>query len=101
VFDAADVAWLWDAVAALPRGDRWQTQARTALRDDLLAAVAELADDALHIGSVDRWAELNERSLARASTMFTEIRRADNQNVTTLSVALRQLRNLSLSTERA
>ncbi|MEY2401215.1 MAG: glutamate dehydrogenase, partial [Ilumatobacteraceae bacterium] len=51
VFDALDLGWLWDAVGMLPRNDRWQTQARSALRDDLLAALADLADEALSIGS--------------------------------------------------
>jgi hypothetical protein len=32
--------------------------------------------------------------------MFTEIRRAESYDVTTLSVALRQLRNLVLTTVR-
>ncbi len=47
MFDALDLGWLWDAVGALPRNDRWQTQARSALRDDLMSALSDLADDAL------------------------------------------------------
>ena len=100
VFDVLDIAWLWDAIGALPRADRWQTQARSALRDDLLVALADLADDALHVGSAAAWAEANERVVARALTMFTEIRRAGNLDVGILSVALRQLRNLTLITQR-
>ena len=34
--------------------------------------------------------------IARARTLFTEIRRVDSHDLTTLSVALRQLRNLAL-----
>ncbi|CAB4591866.1 MAG: hypothetical protein F2534_19555 [Actinobacteria bacterium] len=98
LFDALDVGWLWDAVGALPRSDRWQTQARNALRDDLLHALAELSDDAVDTGGVEAWRVANERVLARAASMFTEIRRADAYDVTTLSVALRQLRNLVLTT---
>ncbi len=100
VFDALDLGWLWDAVGALPRNDRWQTQARSALRDDLMSALADLADDALHVGGAREWASTNERVVARAMSMFTEIRRADAYDLTTLSVALRQLRNLVLVTQR-
>jgi glutamate dehydrogenase len=104
MFEAVDVGWLWDAVGALPRSNRWQTQARSALRDDLLAALADLTDDAVGVGgvgSVEAWKVANERVLGRAAAMFTEIRRAESYDVTTLSVALRQLRNLVLTTVRA
>ena len=100
VFDALDLGWLWDAVGILPRNDRWQTQARSALRDDLMGALADLADDALYVGGAREWAAANERVVGRALAMFTEIRRADAYDLTTLSVALRQLRNLALITQR-
>ena len=100
MFDALDLGWLWDAVGALPRNDRWQTQARSALRDDLMSALANLADDALYVGGAREWITANERIVARAMAMFTEIRRADAYDLTTLSVALRQLRNLVLITQR-
>ncbi|MEY2445153.1 MAG: glutamate dehydrogenase [Ilumatobacteraceae bacterium] len=100
MFDTLDLGWLWDAVGALPRNDRWQTQARSALRDDLMSALADLADDALYVGGARAWAAVNERVVVRAMAMFTEIRRADAYDLTTLSVALRQLRNLALITHR-
>ncbi|MGI9053799.1 MAG: NAD-glutamate dehydrogenase [Ilumatobacteraceae bacterium] len=97
VFDRLDVYWLWDGIGTLPRSDRWQTQARSALRDDLLSALAELTVAVIETadGDVGRWLARNERSLARAGAMFTEIRRAESYDLTTLSVALRQLRNLA------
>ena len=101
MFDALDLGWLWDAVGALPRNDRWQTQARSALRDDLMSALADLADDALvRRRRASNGSAANERIVARAMAMFTEIRRADAYDLTTLSVALRQLRNLALITQR-
>jgi glutamate dehydrogenase len=96
VFDHLDVSWLWDAIGALPRAERWPSQARSALRDDLLIALADLTEDALRAGGVEAWAGANERLIARVAAMFREIRRADAFDVTTLSVALRQLRNLPL-----
>ena len=98
VFDALDVGWLWDAIGHLPRSDRWQTQARSALRDDLLATLAELTDDAVDAGGVPSWRAANERVLGRLAVLFTEVRRADAFDVSILSVALRQLRNVALTT---
>ncbi|MGH9271749.1 MAG: NAD-glutamate dehydrogenase [Ilumatobacteraceae bacterium] len=97
VFDRLDLSWLWDGIGTLPRSDRGQTQARSALRDDLLTALAELTAVVVETtdGDVDRWLELNQRAVARAGAMFTEIRRAEGYDLTTLSVALRQLRNLA------
>ncbi len=96
VFEQLDLGWLWDAIGKLPRSNRWQTQARAALRDDLLAALADLAEDAITAGSVADWMDASERMITRARTLFTDIRRVDSHDLTTLSVALRQLRNLAL-----
>jgi glutamate dehydrogenase len=100
MFDTVEVGWLWEAIGALPRSDRWQTQARSALRDDLLAVLADLTADARALGSVASWRTANERAIARTGAMFTEIRRAERFDITVLSVALRQLRNLALTTHR-
>ncbi|HSJ91423.1 MAG TPA: NAD-glutamate dehydrogenase [Ilumatobacter sp.] len=99
VFDRLELLWLWDAIGALPRSDRWQTQGRSALRDDLLAAVAALAANVVGSdgGSVERWEEINARSVDRTMSMLTEIRRGDTFDITNLTVALRQLRNLALT----
>ncbi len=101
LFEALDIGWLWDGIGALPRSDRWQTQARSALRDDLLAALADLTGDAIDAGrGVGGWIAANERSVGRLAAMFDDIRRAQVLDLTTLSVALRQLRNLALTAQR-
>ena len=99
VFDRLELLWLWEAIGALPRADRWQTQGRSALRDDLLAEVAALAANVVQGdgGSVEGWAAANARSVERTMSMLTEIRRGDAFDMTNLSVALRQLRNLTLT----
>ncbi len=98
LFDALDLMWLWEGIASLPRSDRWQTQARSALRDDLLSTLAELTEACvLSGGSVEEWISINARPVGRVGTMLTEIRRAESYDLTTLSVALRQLRNLALT----
>ncbi len=98
MFDAFDLFWLWEGIGALPRSDRWQTQARSALRDDFLAVLAALTRNVLATadGSPADWIANNQRSVGKAIAMHTEIRRAESFDLTTLSVALRQLRNLTL-----
>ena len=98
VFETLDLLWLWEAVGKLPRSDRWQTQARSALRDDLVAALRDLAEDAVQAGGVAQWQAANERLVTRTMAMFTDLRRVDAHDLTTLSVAVRQLRNLALLT---
>ena len=99
VFEAFELGWLWDGVGALSRSDRWQTQARSALRDDLMTVIADLTGLVLATanGSPEAWMAGNERAVARAMAMHTEIRRAESFDLTTLSVALRQLRNLTVT----
>ena len=46
--------------------------------------------------SVAHWISSNERAVGRVIAMHTEIRRAETADLTTLSVAVRQLRNLTL-----
>ena len=100
MFDGLDLIWLWDGIGALPRSDRWQTQARSAVRDDLLTALAELTEDGdrerRRNASNSGWRPTSARSRGRMA-MLTEIRRAERYDLTTLSVALRQLRNLALT----
>ena len=99
VFEAFDLVWLWDGIGRLPRSDRWQTQARSSLRDDFMSGLANLAAHVIRAadGSPEAWIAANERAVGRALAMYNEIRRAESFDLTTLSVALRQLRNLTLT----
>jgi glutamate dehydrogenase len=98
-FDAFELGWMWDGVGNLPRSDRWQEQARSALRDDLMSVIADLTRNVMRSagGSPSAWIEANGRAVGRALAMHTEIRRAESFDLTTLSVALRQLRNLTIT----
>ena len=96
VFDRLDLTWLWEGVARLPRSNRWQTQARAALRDDLVAGLADLTADALREGSVDDWYSAHERLIGTSVAIFNDLRRVDTHDLTTLTVAVRQLRTLAL-----
>ena len=99
VFEAFDIGWMWAGIGALPRSDRWQTQARSSMRDDLMNVIAELTRRVMRSegGSTRAWMEANQRAVARTVAMHQEIRRAEAFDLTTLSVGLRQLRNLTTS----
>jgi glutamate dehydrogenase len=105
LFDELDLDWLWDRIGDLPRHDRWQTHARAGLRDDLLLSMRELLDEVLRGGDVftpvDRlvgaWVVENRRGIERVERAFSDIRASGVFDLTTLSVAQRQLRNLVLS----
>ena len=108
LFEELDVVWLWDGIGALVRSDRWQSQARSALRDDLLTTLADLTADVLAVSppgdldaatAVERWVALNERSVGRMRAVQAEIARSGVRDLTTLSVGLRQLRNLVLTSQ--
>ena len=105
IFARLELLWVWEAIGALPRSDRWQTQARSALRDDLLALLSALAGNVIEFdgggrGAVERWITANQRSVDRATQQLTEIRRAESFDITNMSVVLRQLRNLAQTSVR-
>jgi glutamate dehydrogenase len=99
VFEAFDIGWMWEGIGALPRSDRWQTQARSSMRDDLMNVIAELTRSVMRSaeGSPEEWIAAHERAVGRTIAMHQEIRRAESFDLTTLSVALRQLRNLTVA----
>ena len=104
-FDLAErlqLSRLRERIIQLPRDDRWNSMARSALRDDLYAAHAALARDVLvtseaGVGPEQRlaiWAEKNNAAVGRAAQTLGEIWESDNLGVATLSVALRAIRTL-------
>src|SRR5271166_5904371 len=106
-FDLADrlqITRLRDRITALPREDRWSTMARAALRDDLYAALASLTQDVLGVSGPDGprspeerlavWVSRNEAAVAMAAQTLGEIWESERFTFTTLSVALRAVRNL-------
>jgi glutamate dehydrogenase len=106
LFEVLDVAWLWERIGTLPRADRWQSHARAAQRDDLLSCLRDLTGEAMRAGDmftppsqiVRAWTTANERAVRRVLRVFAEIRTGATFDLTTLSVALRQLRNVVLAT---
>ncbi len=96
--------WLRDRIATLPRENRWQAMARAALRDDLFSLHAELTADVLRAGDggepadadarLDGWIDANRPLVERCLGILSDIRAGETYDLTTLPVALRELRNL-------
>jgi glutamate dehydrogenase len=98
--------WLRDQIAELPRSNRWEAMARAALRDDLFGLHAELTADVMREGPaegtvsarLDAWMAANTQPVARCLEILGDIRTAGTYDLTTLPVALREVRNLIQST---
>jgi glutamate dehydrogenase len=99
VSEAFDVDRLLVQISALPRGDRWQALARSALRYDLYAVLAGITSDVLATtpdgepaARIAAWREANAGRLARARGTLDEVAAAEGADIAALSVALRTLR---------
>ena len=100
--DRLQLARVRERIIALPRGDRWNTMARAALRDDLYAAHGALTRDVLMstepgLSPEKRlivWSDKNSNAVARAQRTLGEIWESDTFDLATLSVALGAIRNL-------
>ena len=96
---------LRDRIDALPRQDRWQTLARAALRDDLYGQQAGLTAGVLRdtngdldaSARIEAWVEKNKVATERFVQVLRDIGASGNFDLSTLSVALRELRNLAAS----
>jgi glutamate dehydrogenase len=94
--------WLRDRIIGLPRAARWEALAREALRDDLYREHAAVVADAFRTDTgggdlrtrVDAWLERNQTAAQRFMSVIADIESSGAADVTTLSVALRELRDL-------
>jgi len=86
--------WLRDQIALLTRDTRWSTMARAALRDDLFSLHADLTREVLRYESLEAWVDANRAAVERAQEILGEIRAGGAFDLTTLPVALREVRNL-------
>ncbi|WP_199255497.1 NAD-glutamate dehydrogenase [Mycolicibacterium mengxianglii] len=96
---------LLTAVSGLPRDDRWHSLARLAIRDDIYSSIRTLTFDVLAVGEpeesgeekIDEWQHTNGSRLERARRTLTEIYADGERDLATLSVAARQIRNMTRS----
>jgi len=94
--------WLRDRVFELPRSDRWQALARSALRDDLYEVhrmltreIAQGANGRDGLVAMEAWLEENAESVARARSVVADVRASEIYDTTTLPVVVRELKNLA------
>jgi glutamate dehydrogenase len=94
---------LRDAIAALPRADRWQTEARAALRDDFYesqhaltaAVVTETDASAAPEARVDAWLAAHAAPVERYGALVDDVERAGTADLAALAVVRRALRDLA------
>ncbi len=94
--------WLRERIIDLPRANRWQTLARSALRDDLFSLHRALTHDVLEAGgpnvdgeaAIQSWWHRNAAAVERCLGMIADVRASRSYDTTTLPVALREVRNL-------
>jgi glutamate dehydrogenase len=97
-----DIDRLLTLITALPERDRWQSMARSALRSDLYAAIADITADVLATTNAqgepgelaDRWEAQNSEGLAQVRTTLDAIEDTGTWDLAELSVALRAIRTL-------
>ena len=96
------LSWLRAEIIRLPRSDRWNSLARSAFRDDFFRAHAELTKRLARGEStldpeelVGLWSNTNQVPFDRLRGALEEVRASDADDLARVSVALRELRNLS------
>ncbi|MBA3339513.1 MAG: NAD-glutamate dehydrogenase [Geodermatophilaceae bacterium] len=100
--DELNLSALLERIIALPRGGRWQAMSRATLRDDFNALHAELTADVLQCGGdgddakarFKDWRALTSDPQRRAVAMLGDISSGDSQDLATLVVAVRVLREM-------
>jgi glutamate dehydrogenase len=105
--DRLRLHWLRRHIEALPRDNRWRTLARSALRDDIYNQQAALAAEVLTDIPVDKpvderieeWFEANKGPAERTLQVLSDINSSGTFDLSTLSVALREIRNLITTPE--
>jgi glutamate dehydrogenase len=105
--DRLKLHWLRRHIEALPRDNRWRTLARSALRDDIFNQQAALTAEVLRNtpqdepadDRIEAWKGTNEGSVHRTSQVLTDINSSGTFDLSTLSVALREIRNLITTQE--
>ncbi|HEX4905154.1 MAG TPA: NAD-glutamate dehydrogenase [Acidimicrobiales bacterium] len=88
------LGWLRHRITQLPRDDRWQALARSALRDDFFTEHKQLVDQVLAMDGMWRWDAENAALIERTMRVVGEIKATPSPGLAQLSVALRELRNL-------
>jgi glutamate dehydrogenase len=99
--DRLELHALRDRIAALPREERWEALARRALWEDLQSEHRTLTADVLResengpVGErVRTWIAHNAAAVERCMQVLADVKAGDASDLATLSVAVREIRNL-------
>src|SRR2546422_7210012 len=98
-----DFPWLRAHIGMLSADNHWQTLAKAALRDDLASMLRALTADALRTDAspsdpaalISAWKTRHAVLYERFRQVLTDLRAAESPDLAMLSVAMRELRNLS------
>ncbi len=89
--------WLRAAITQLPRDNRWQSLARSALRDDLYRQHRSLTQRALSVsqdaGFVSQWLQQRAAEVEACQQMFAELQSFETLDLAMLSAGMRELNN--------
>jgi glutamate dehydrogenase len=89
-----DFPWLRAQIGMLAADNHWQTLAKAALRDDLSGVLRALSADAMG-SDIATWKSRNAVLYAHFKQILAELRAAETPDLAMLSVAMRELRNLT------
>jgi glutamate dehydrogenase len=99
--DRLDLHSLRERIAGLPREERWEALARRALWEDLQSEHRSLTADILGesedgpvVERVATWVRHNASAVERCEQVLADAKAGDASDLATLSVAVREIRNL-------
>jgi glutamate dehydrogenase len=98
-----DLFWLRKQIGGLPADSHWQALAKAGLTDDVSGLQRELTSLVLKLSPqvklpdalIKEWEKQNKSTLGRSQQVFADLQSAGNLDLSMLSVALRELRNLA------
>jgi glutamate dehydrogenase len=99
--DRLELHSLRERIAALPRAERWEALARRALWEDLLGEHRALTSDVLResgdgpgAARLSKWITHNAVAVERCVQVLADVKAGGTSDLATLSVAVREIRNL-------
>ena len=98
-----NLSWLRKQIDDLPADSHWQTLAKTGLREDVSRLQTELTSLVLKLSPelkvpdalISAWEAQNKSELERSRQLLADLQSAGKLDLSMLSVALRELRNLA------
>jgi glutamate dehydrogenase len=105
VGERLNFSWLHKQIGALPADSHWRALAKAALRDELSGLQRELTRVVLKLSPqesvpdalIKEWEAKNKSALDRSRQVLADLQSVGKLDLSMLSVALRELRNLALN----